>query len=185
MTEYELTRTAGQCSVCGRAFADGEEFHCYVVETKDGYERCDVAQECWQGPPEEAVCHFKTRLTRKEKPRKTFVDNEVLIGFFLRLADNEEPFKQRFRFVLSLILLRKRLLKYERTLRENSREFWEMRLSRDKSLHKVFNPALSDAEIEGLTAELGSILQGEATEAAEPELPQEPSAATEGSPEQE
>ena len=176
MTEYDLTRTSGQCSVCGRVFADGEEFYSYVVESQEGFVRRDVSQDCWQGSPAEAICHFKTRRTKKEKPRKAFVDNEVLVNFFLRLADSEEPFKQRFRFVLSLILLRKRLLKYERTLREDSREFWEMRLMRDKTPHKVFNPALSDTEIEGLTAELGSILQGEAGENAEPELPQEPPA---------
>ena len=166
MTDYEVNRTSGQCGVCGKAFAEGEEFFSYIVEKPDGFERRDVAQECWKGPPAEAVCFFKTKLTRKEKPRRTFVDDEVLINFFLRLADSEEPFKLRFRFVLSLILLRKRLLKYDRTIREDGREFWEMRLMRDKTLHKVFNPALSDAEIEELTAELGSILQGQVAEGA-------------------
>jgi len=161
MTDYEVSRTTGRCSVSGRAFAEGEEFHSIVIETPAGLERRDIAEECWSGPPPEALCCFKTRLARKEKPaRKVFVDDDVLVNFFLRLGDHTDPSKLRFRFVLSLILLRKRLLRYERTLRDGESEFWEMRLNRDKSLHKVFNPALTDPEIEELTGELGTVLSG-------------------------
>ncbi len=160
MADYDVSRTAGLCIVCGRAFEEGEAFHSVVIETPQGFERRDVSEACWAGPPQDAVCHFKTRLLKKEKPRKMFVDDDVLVNFFLRLADSEEPLKQRFRFVLSLIMMRKRLLKYDRTVRQGDREFWEMKLMRDKSLHKVFNPSLKDAEIEGVTEELGAILHG-------------------------
>lgn len=166
-TEYEVSRTGGQCGTCGRAFAEGEEFTSVVLEAKEGFARRDVCLSCWREPPPEAVCFFKTRLAKKEKSRKAFVDDEVLIDFFVRLADAEEPHKQRFRFVLSLILLRKRLVKYERTIREDLREFWEMRLMRDKSLHRVYNPALADAEIEELTRELSAILRRDVTEEEE------------------
>ena len=166
-TEYEVSRAGGQCGTCGRAFAEGEEFTSVVLEAQEGFARRDVCLSCWREPPPEAVCFFKTRLAKKEKSKKTFVDDEVLIDFFLRLADSEEPHKQRFRFVLSLILLRKRLVRYERTIREDQREFWEMRLMRDKVLHRVYNPALADAEIEELTRELSSILQGDVSDEAE------------------
>ena len=105
-TEYEVSRTGGQCGTCGRVFAEGEEFTSVVLEAQEGFARRDVCLSCWREPPPEAVCFFKTRLAKKEKSKKTFVDDEVLIDFFLRLADSEEPHKQRFRFVLSLILLR-------------------------------------------------------------------------------
>lgn len=160
MSEFEVTRTTGQCSVSGRAFQEGEEFYSVVVETPEGFQRRDISVGCWEGPPEDVVCHFKTRLPLKEQPSRTFVDDEVLINFFLRLADSEEPLKERFRFVLSLILMRKRLLKYGRTIRRDGREYWEMRMMRDKSLHQVFNPSMNDAEIEGVTGELGAILHG-------------------------
>jgi hypothetical protein len=169
MTDFEVSRAAGQCGTCGRAFTEGEEFISVVLEVKEGFERRDVCAGCWKEPPPEAVCFFKTRLAKKEKAKRTFVDDGVLVDFFLRLADAEEPHKQRFRFVLSLILLRKRLVKYERTIREELREFWEMRLMRDKTLHKVFNPALADTEIEELTRELSTILQGGVAEEVEGE----------------
>jgi hypothetical protein len=162
MTEYELTRANGRCHVTGRPFTEGEQFFSALFETPQGFERRDFSVEAWEGPPAEALCHFPTRLPRKEEARrKLFVDSDVLINLFLRLADHEEALKLRFRFVLSLIMLRKRLLKYERTIREGGKEFWEMRLMRDKTLHRVFNPALEEQEIQELTGELGVILAGD------------------------
>lgn len=166
MAEYDVSRSAGQCSVSGRAFEEDEEFYSVVIETPEGFQRKDIAEECWEGPPSGAVCHFKTKLPKKEEARKTFVNDDVLVDFFLRLSDSEEPVKRRFRFVLSLILMRKRLLKYMQTFREEGCEYWEMRLARDKSLHKVLNPSLNEAEIETLASELGSILHGHAPEAS-------------------
>ncbi len=151
----------------GRAFGEDEAFYSVVIETANGFERRDIAEDSWDGPSEDAVCHFKTKLAKKEQPRKTFVDDSVLINFFLRVADCAEPLKLRFRFVLSLILLRKRLVKYEQTIREKDGEYWEMKLMRDKSLHKVFNPSMNDAEIEAVTGELGAILHGDFDEQEE------------------
>ncbi|MFQ5430854.1 MAG: hypothetical protein ACE5E1_11145 [Phycisphaerae bacterium] len=169
MVDYDISRASGKCAISGRPFEEGEEFYTVVLEGDGGFERRDYALEAWQGPPEGTLCHFKTRMPRKNAPKKTFVDNEVLIGFFLRLAGAEEAddVKLRFRFVLSLILLRKRLLKYECTVREAGREYWEMRLMRDKSRHRVLNPALDEAEIEALSGELSAILHGHAAQDAE------------------
>lgn len=160
MIDFEVSRPVGRCFVSGREFAEGELFHSVLFETPQGFERRDYSEQSWQGPPEGALCCFQTRLPKREEKRRTFVDDDALLTFFARLADCTDEAKLRFRFVLSLILLRKRLLKYERTIRDGEREFWEMRCVRDKTSHKVFNPVLSDAEIQELTGELGAILAG-------------------------
>lgn len=160
MADYEVTRTVGQCASTGRTFGEGESFYSALFETTEGFERRDYSEQSWDGPPEGAFCHFKTKLPTKEKARKTFVDDDVLINFFQRLEKSEENSKLRFRFVLSLILMRKRLLKYVGTVKEADQEFWQMRLMRDKSTHKVLNPVLSEMEIESLTGEVGMILHG-------------------------
>lgn len=160
MIDYEVSRPNGTCCVTGHAFVEGELFYSAVFDTPEGFARRDYAEGAWTGSPEGALCHFKTRMPKKAESRKTFVDDETLINFFVRLADSEDASKLRFRFVLSLILLRKRLLKYEKTVREGGAEYWEMRLMRDKSTHRVYNPVLTDAEIEDLTGQLGSILAG-------------------------
>jgi len=158
MAEYDLSRTSGQCSVTGRPFDADEEFYTVVLETPEGLERHDISLQAWEGPPDGTLCHFKTRMPQKDAPKRTFVDDNALIDIFLNLADAQETAKVRFRFVLSLILLRKRLLKYEKTTRRDDGEYWDMRLTRDKSLHSIFNPSLSEAEIQALSRELTVVL---------------------------
>lgn len=160
MAEYEISRTTGRCSISGRPLREDEEFYTAVIEGEAGIERRDYSLEAWQGPPAEALCFFKTRLPKKDEPKRTFVSDDVLVEFFLRLANAEDAAKQRFRFVLSLILLRKRLLKYERTVRDANGESLELRLMRDKTMHLVRDPALDESEIEELTGELSAILHG-------------------------
>lgn len=180
MAEYDLTKTTGQCSVTGRPFEAGETFYSVVLETPDGLERRDICEQAWQGPPEGTLCHFKTRMPQKDEPKKTFVDDTVLVEVFCGLADAKEPTKLRFRFVLALILLRKRLLKYERTLRQADGEYWEMRLTGSKSRHRVFNPVMEEAEIQAVSGELGVILHdhalGEATDQEPPAVAEPPQA---------
>ncbi len=53
MADYEVTKTAGVCSVSGRVFSEGDEFYTVLRETAQGYERQDIAPEFWKGPPEE------------------------------------------------------------------------------------------------------------------------------------
>lgn len=161
MSEIEVARTDGTCSITGRKFEPGDEFYSVVVETETGFERRDIAPDAWSGAPEMAVCHFKTHMPNKDEPKKTFVDDSLLVEFFKRLATATEDAKLRFRFVLSLILLRKRLLKYESSKADGEREVWTMRLLKEKKSYQVINPGLGEDEITEVTAQLGAVLSSD------------------------
>jgi len=162
MAEWDVAKMSGRCAVSGRELAEGEEFYAVLFERPDGFERLDYSLECWQGPPEGAFCYWKSRVPVREKKKRVFVDDETLIHFFLRLADAQDPVKVGFRFVLALILMRKRLLKYEETIRDNGNEYWQMRLVGEQSIHRVLNPQLDDEKIRSVSAQLGAILHGDA-----------------------
>ncbi|MFQ5591270.1 MAG: hypothetical protein ACE5HE_08920 [Phycisphaerae bacterium] len=156
--QWELKPPHGCCSVTGRALREGEEFYTVLFEEQDSFRRADYSVEAWSGPPAEAYCHFKTRLPVKEKRKRTFVNDEMLVGFFERLADETEPVRIQFRFVIALMLMRKRLLRYVESKIEAGTEVWTMRLASDQSLHRVTNPQLSDDQIEGVSTQLSAIL---------------------------
>lgn len=156
--QWEVQRPAGVCTVSGRAIEEGEEFYSVLFEEGETFRRADYALDEWQGPPEGSFCHFKTRLPVKEKQKKTFVDNEVLRGFFLRLADETDPVRIQFRFVIALILMRKRILRYEGSETVDGVETWSTRLTRDEKTHRVVNPRLSEDQIEEVSKQLGVIL---------------------------
>jgi hypothetical protein len=79
------------------------------------------------------------------------------------LADEGEPVKVQFRFLLALILMRKRLLKYDRTVHEGDSEVWLMRLRGDERQHKVVNPQLAEDQLEAVGQQLGTILHEDVT----------------------
>ena len=161
-SDWEISKTTGKCSVTEREFAEGEHYYAAVFETPEGLERRDCAVEAWTGPPEGCFCYWRARVpVREKKPKVVSIDTETLIHLFLRLEDEESEMRQQFRFVLALLLMRKRLLKFEQTARDDEREYWQMRLVREQSIHRVLNPRLTDEEVDRLSAQLTALLTGE------------------------
>lgn len=159
--QWEVQSPTGRCSVTGRPFAEGDEFYAVLFAEGDTFRREDCGKEAWQGPPEGSFCFFKTRVPVKEKKKRLLVDNDILFSFFLRLAKETEPVRVQFRFVLALILMRKRLLRYEGAKVEDGVEVWRMVQPGEQTEHKVTNPRLTDDQIEGVSQQLSAILHGD------------------------
>ena len=159
--QWEVEPAAGRCAVTGRRLEEGEEFYSALFEDGESFRRSDYSVDSWKGPPEGSYCHFKSRVPIKLKRKKLLVDNEILVNFFLRLGDETEPTRLQFRFVLALILMRKRLLRYEGSTIESGADVWRMLLTTDRSTHGVVNPRLTDEQIEGVSSQLSAILHGD------------------------
>ncbi len=160
-TPWSVERTSGVCAQTGEAIHEGDGFYSVLFEEGDSFRRADYSLTAWDGPPEGAFCYFKTRMAVKEKRKKTFVDNEMLRAFFLRLGGEQEPDRVRFRFVIALILMRKRVLRYEQCVTTDEIEVWDMHLTRDTSIHKVVNPRMSEEQIEEVSSQLSGILHAD------------------------
>lgn len=165
--DWQVEHPTGRCAVTGRELAEGEEYYAVLFEEGESFRRVDYSDDGWTGPPEGSYCHFRTRVPIKEKKKQLLVDNAVLVNFFLRLADEEDPSRLRFRFVLALILMRKRLLRYDTSEVRDGNEYWRMTMPSDQSSHDVLNPRLTDDQIEDVSGQISSILHGDMGEWAE------------------
>lgn len=145
----------------GRALAEGDVFYAVLVGTPSGFERRDFSAEAWPGPPQDYFCFWKSRVPRRAEKARRLVDDQVIINLFLRLETATEPVKLQFRFVLALLLMRRRLLKYEETESREGGEYWVMRLTGEGSRHNVLNPRLDESQVSRLSEELGAILRGD------------------------
>ena len=159
--KFQIEKGAGRCAKTDVEIAEGEAYFAVLFEEGEGFRREEYSVDAWDGPPDGAYCYFKTRRPVAEKKKRLFVDNEVLMTFFRRLNNETDLARLQFRFVLALILMRKRLLRYEETTREDEREVWSMRVGKTEEVHAVLNPRLTDAEIEGVSRQLGVILHGD------------------------
>jgi hypothetical protein len=81
------------------------------------------------------------------------------MAFFERLAEETDPDKINFRFVLTLILMRKRKLKYDSSRTEGSDEIWTLKVTSEKRTVDVINPHLNEEQIEQLSSQMGEIMQ--------------------------
>jgi hypothetical protein len=132
-------------------------------ETAAGFERIDVASECWDAFDRKDVLAFwQAVMPRAEARKQLFVDDTVLCDLFERLSDAGEPAKVNFRFVLGLILMRKRLVSYDGArIDGQGREVWSMRLKgRDDHLDLI-NPRLDERQVREVSQQLSQILSEE------------------------
>jgi len=159
---YSVARPAGKCAVSGRAIAPGEKYFAAIRETAAGLERLDIAPDQWESFDRAQLLAFwpATMRTAAAKP-KLFVDDTVLCDLFERLADVTEPAKCNFRFVLGLILMRKRLLNYEGSRVEGDKEIWTVRLKAGQTPMNLWNPRLNEQQVTEVSTQLGEILSGD------------------------
>ena len=159
---YEVARPHGRCHVTGAAIEPGTKFMAALRETPAGFERVDVLLDAWpQFDRADVLAHWQTVMPRHEQKKKLFVDDQVLCELFERLGSATEPAKLNFRFVLGLILMRKRMVIYETSRVDEGREVWAVRFKgRDERMDLV-NPKLDEAQVQEVSQQLGEILNEE------------------------
>ena len=159
MDEWEINRPLGQCCGSGKKIKHGEEYFGALVETEQGLQRRDFCVDYWESEKPSVFCFWKTRLPHPDQKKQIFVDDQMLMAFFERLAEETEQEKINFRFVLALVLMRKRRLKYDSSRTQDGKEIWCLRIVGDKQTVEVVNPHLDEEQIKQLSSQIGQILQ--------------------------
>ena len=154
MADWTIHKPLGECCGTGRAIEPGEEYFGALVEGEEGLERREKEKH-------EVFCFWKSKLADPDQKKELFVSDEMLMAFFERLANETDPEKLNFRFVLALVLMRKRKLKYDATRMDGAREVWSLRVVGEKDPVEVVNPHLDDEQIDLLTSQIGQILQAD------------------------
>lgn len=161
MDEWEINKPLGQCCGTGEKIEPGQEYYAALVETEEGLQRRDFCPEYWQNEQPNVFCYWKSKLPRPDEKKQIFVDDEMLMAFFERLAEETQQEKINFRFVLTLILMRKRRLKYDSSETKDGQEIWRLRKVGTTEFVEVVNPHLDEEQIGQLSSQLGQILQVE------------------------
>jgi hypothetical protein len=159
-----IARPTGVCAVTGQAIAAGTKLHAALRETPVGIERIDVLPEQWANVNhDDLLAHWTAVMPAAgEKPKKLLVDDEVLLSVFGRLSETQEVSKLAFRFVLGLILMRKRLVVYEGAKKNGAgRDVWMVRLRGTEDILELVDPRLSSEQISDLAGQLTEIVAGE------------------------
>lgn len=159
---FDVPRGGGKCAASGRAIVAGEKYFAAIRETPAGIERLDISPQCWDAFDKNGLLAFwQPVMPQVDEKKKVFVDDEVLCSLFERLADATEAAKVNFRFVLGLILMRKRLVIYDATRHETGRDVWVVRLKGKPDPMDLLDPKLDEQQMAEVSQQLGQILNEE------------------------
>jgi hypothetical protein len=157
-SEWNMPRRADQCSACGHVFEIGETFEARLYAAQGDYQRRDFCLNCPAPTDPVAIGTWRTHRPEPAAKRAQAFDREAIYGFFQRFEDAHDPERVQFRFVLALLLWRKKVLKLEQTGAVDGHEVWDFLMPRTGTAHRVTRPALDEDQLERLSSQLEQIL---------------------------
>jgi hypothetical protein len=159
MTDYEIQGPTRVCAATGRELKPGDRFHAVLLEQAGKLVRIDYATEAWSGPPPDAIAHWTGRVPSADKPRKPVVNDDVLLGCFDRLKESTDPDGLNFRYVVALLLMRRKRFRFEDAIRDSAgRDVLLLKDSKGSTVHQVADPRLTDDQIAAVQTEVFRVL---------------------------
>jgi len=155
--DYEVQRSLRHCTATGREFAPGETFYSVLVAEGIELKRFDYGVEAWPGPPPEAVGWWKSQVPDQAKNRKHWAPNDVMLQFWDELA--EQPEKADMRYVLTLLLIRRRVFRQEEAGNPRNGNILSVYCPRREATYRVPVVVPTPERIEQIQEELAALLQ--------------------------
>lgn len=156
MMDYDVHKTTRLCTTTGREIAVGESFYSVLVRDGAQVKRLDYAAEAWQGPPDDVIGWWKSTMGDRDVKKPKMAPSEVLLELFRELQEGAD--RGDLRYVLTLLLIRRRLLRLEETTHEaDGSEMMVLYCPRDEQTYRVptVEPtAARAAEIQDYLAQL-------------------------------
>ena len=146
MIDYQIQPNSRRCTATGRELRPGEKVFSVLLDEDGKLVRKDFAEEAWRGPPAEAFSFWVGRVVAPDLKKRAPIDDEMLLDCFKRLEDQKEASRIRFRYVVALLLMRRKRLRFEEAKKENGQEILTLRCMRTGARYPVINPVLSDEE---------------------------------------
>ena len=112
-SQWNIQRRANRCSATSAPFVDGEIFHTLLFREKEGLRREDLCEEAWQQRQPELVpfCYWKSKFEKPAEAAPETMPREGVESLLRRLSLEDEPQTLNVRYILALMLERKRILK--------------------------------------------------------------------------
>jgi hypothetical protein len=154
MLDYEIQPNTRRCAATGRDLQAGEKYHSVLIEHDGKLVRQDFADAAWANPPFGAFCFWTGRVPSKDQARKMRIDADLLLDCFQRLDESAGTDKVNFRYVLALLLIRSKRLKYLESRMQDGREFLRLSCLRGGGHYDVVNPGLTEQELAAVQEEV-------------------------------
>jgi hypothetical protein len=158
MMGYQLHGPARTCAATNRELKPGEKIYSVLFDETGKFVRKDFSLEGWTSDTANCVAFWKGQVPFDGKPTKPTINDELLVDCFEHLTGTVDPSRLNFRYVVALLLMRRKRYKFEDAKTEESVETLFLRDSKTGRRHEVLDPKLGEAEMEAVQDEVFRIL---------------------------
>ncbi|MDB6153245.1 MAG: hypothetical protein JWL90_1698 [Chthoniobacteraceae bacterium] len=112
--DWSIQSRADRCSLTGKTFEDGEYFYTVLYDENAGFRREDLSEAAWKERKEEGVKPFSFWRSKFEVPPPAppeALGKQTAEELLRRYMADNTPEHLNVRYILALMLERKRLLK--------------------------------------------------------------------------
>jgi hypothetical protein len=152
---YPVGRPTGVCAATGRRLEPGDGFFAALVEHEDGtLERQDFGVEAWEKgarPKARLFGSWRGVMPSADAGPKFRLDDGELSELFEHLSGAEGERAVGLRYVLALLLVRRRVLRYEGT---SEGRVWVRRPGEEERIG-VIDPGLDEEQLAAVAEQLG------------------------------
>lgn len=119
MTEWDIQSRSDTCSGCRRPFVDREAYQTLLSMEAAGYTRRDLCAACFAGAPRDGVIsYWQGEYKMPAPPPPEAIQKETAETLLRKLVESTDPSHAATRYILAVMLERKRILKHRDTVRE-------------------------------------------------------------------
>jgi hypothetical protein len=154
--DYEVQRCTRRCAKTHRVLEPGENYFSTLIVEGAKVVRYDFAEEAWSGPPDGSLGWWKSRVPTGESKRASWAPSDVMLDLFDELEHQAD--KQDLRYVLALLLVRRRVLRLEDTVHaEPGVEQLVVRCPRRETTYRLAVMDPSEARVQVIQDELAAL----------------------------
>jgi hypothetical protein len=126
------------------------------------FRRLDLCPACWEREsPGEYFCCWRSAVPEPQEENRSLakrIDVDTIYDMFRRLEGHADPAQRKFRFILGLMLMRRKRLKFTGVVDSPQGEHLVLE-DRDEGVnHKVLDPGLAEEEIDSLRGQIDRLL---------------------------
>ncbi|HEY6169898.1 MAG TPA: hypothetical protein VI454_17800 [Verrucomicrobiae bacterium] len=165
MIDWNLQSRAHECQSCQKPFADREAYHTLLSDEKIGYRRHDVCDACWQtqfshgaNARKGFISHWQGVYEAPPAAAPDPIKHETAESLLRKLIEQNDPAHAAARYILAVMLERKRLLKVRDQLQQDGKRVFVYEHAGNGDVFTIVDPELQLHQLEAVQREVGELM---------------------------
>ena len=155
--DWEIRKRSDICTMSQRPFHEGESFYTAIFREGDGFRREDVTEEAWASRPagDTPVAFWRSKFELPPPPPPEPLAKQDAESILRKLIEENSDATKNSRYILALMLERKRLLK---PMESTDPDVLVYERAQTGETFLIPNPRLSLAQVPDVQREVSALL---------------------------